>query len=134
MTGRMGAFVVLLIALAVLVGPTTYNHLDQSWRRRRMPAPDVQISRIRTEFGAGKPRIQFDPRNFSISVAEMNAIANANRYYYVAERGRANHVSTLVTFDHHATPPSIPFPPAPSRWELAFFRGQWSALFQRKPR
>ncbi|EOM76268.1 hypothetical protein DW322_11580 [Rhodococcus rhodnii] len=109
------AFWVLLILGFAALGLFPVHHRLKVWYRRKTAAPtDIQKSRI-SELFNGRSIVTVDPRNYTISVAEMNAIANSFGYYYIGETGYT-FGSVKVAFQMLPSPPSPRLPTLRHRW------------------
>lgn len=110
-TASWWASVALLVAFLYYVAFYDYR-VGHRWKVRRgikkAPAIDIQETQIRAIFD-GNPIATIDPREFTVTVARMNGIANTYGYHYIGERGHA-YGSTRIAFQFLpcSPPPRIP--------------------------
>ncbi|NLE78292.1 MAG: hypothetical protein GX610_01720 [Rhodococcus sp.] len=110
----IGAAVGIIIALAFVAGPRLYRRWDVSRRAERAPSEHDQANTVTAQFN-GQPLVLVDPRDFTISVGHMNAIANQFGYYYIGEKGTP-YGSTEVAFQRLPSPPPLPVPRKAASW------------------
>lgn len=104
-----------VVALLLLVfAPRAYRRWDESRRAAGAPSEPEQ-DRIVTALFDGRPLATLDPRNFTIAVGRMNAIANSFGYYYIGEKGTI-YGSTEVAFQRLPFPPPLPVPRKSASW------------------
>ncbi|HET8992895.1 MAG TPA: hypothetical protein VFN32_03800 [Rhodococcus sp. (in: high G+C Gram-positive bacteria)] len=98
----------LLVTLAIAgLAVVPIRWANYRWKvhrgRRHAPSTDIQEAQIRAILD-GRPLVTLDPRDFTLTVARINRIANEFGYHYVNECGN-RFGSTRVDFQRLPEPP-----------------------------
>ncbi|NLU82029.1 hypothetical protein [Rhodococcus sp. HNM0569] len=110
--------IVAYVALGLLFAGLGLFPFFHRWKvrygRRTAPPADEQKHRIARQCD-GRDVFTVDPRMYTITVVEMNAVANSHGYYYIGEKGYT-FGSVEVAFQRLPAPPLPRLPSLHNTW------------------